>query len=171
MSILSVVLYPDDPLTKTAEPVTEFGADLEKLALDMFETMYAYDGVGLAAPQVGISKRLVVMHEPDGEPVCLVNPEILESEGSEEGDEGCLSLPELFANVPRSTWIRVRAQDLRGKDLEFEACDFFARVIQHETDHLNGIAFPNRLDILTQQSKLHEWEELRHRTAPASETV
>ncbi len=161
MSILNLTLYPDDPLKRVAEPITEFGPELERLAQDMLETMYAYEGVGLAGPQVGLARRIFVLHEPDGEAACLVNPEIVEAEGREDGEEGCLSLPRIYVPVPRATRIRVRAQDVHGRPLEFEARDLFARIIQHETDHLDGVIFLDRVDILTRQAKLQEWEEER----------
>lgn len=163
MSVLDLVLYPDDPLTQKAEPYEGFGPDLPRLVDDMLETMYVYEGVGLAGPQVGITKRLFVMHEPDGKPMCLVNPEILEAEGSESGEEGCLSLPQVYAMVPRATRIRVRAYDQHGAKREFESFGYQARIIQHEIDHLDGVIFPDRLDILTREAKLQEWAEIREK--------
>ncbi len=163
MAVLNVVLYPDDPLTQVAAPVRSFTPKLAELAENMFETMYAFDGVGLAGPQVGVRKRLFVLHEPDGEKMCLVNPEILEREGNETGSEGCLSLPEIYVDVPRASRIVVRAQDVEGNEKEFEAEDFLARIIQHELDHLEGIIFLDRVDVLTQHAKLQEWEEARSR--------
>ena len=161
MAALDIVLYPDAPLRDKAGPVTDFGPELVQLKADMLETMEAFEGVGLAGPQVGLAKRLFVLREPDGEGMCLVNPEISEAEGSETGEEGCLSLPRLYANVPRATHIRVRAQNELGEPLDFEARGFLARIIQHENDHLDGIVFPDRLDILTRESLLHEWAEIR----------
>ena len=169
MSILNIVLYPDAPLTQEAKPIETFGPELEQLAADMLETMHVYDGVGLAGPQVGLSQRILVLQEPDGEPMCLVNPELSEFEGSETGEEGCLSLPEVYADVPRATRIHVQAQDPAGNPLEFEACGFLARIIQHETDHLNGIVFPDRADILTRQAKMAEWEDVRARLTAGAE--
>ena len=163
MAILDIVLYPDDPLTKQASPYETIGPEVGKLAADMLETMHTYDGLGLAGPQVGVSKRIVVIHEPEKNPMCLVNPEIVESEGQQEGEEGCLSLPHVFALVPRAARIRLRARDEHGKSLDFEAHGILARVIQHECDHLEGIVFPERLDLLTQQAKLKEWEEVREK--------
>ena len=167
MAVLNVVYYPDDPLMKKAEPVTKFGPKLERLAADMFETVTAYEGLGLAAPQVGVSKRIVVVREPEGPEVVLVNHEIVEREGSEMGEEGCLSLPHMYAMVPRATRIRVKAQDVHGEPLDFEATDFFARIIQHEGDHLDGVLFPDRLDIITRQAILEEWAEVRERLLAA----
>jgi len=169
MSILNIVLYPDDPLTRKAEPIETFGPELEALAADMLETMHVYDGVGLAGPQVGLSQQILVLQEPDGEPMCLVNPELSAFEGSETGEEGCLSLPQVYADVPRATCIHVRAKDPAGNDLDFEARNFLARIIQHETDHLNGIVFPDRADILTRQAKLAEWEDVRARLMAEAE--
>ena len=171
MSILSIVLYPDDPLTQVAKAIETFGPELEKLAADMLETMHVYDGVGLAGPQVGLSQRILVLQEPEGEPMCLVNPQLSEFDGCEKGEEGCLSLPTVYADVPRAIRIRVQAQDPAGKSLDFEARDFLARVIQHETDHLEGIVFPDRADILTRQAKLAEWEDVRARLMTAAERV
>lgn len=161
MAVMDMVLYPDDPLTLKAAPVEDFGPNVPKLAEDMLETMHAYQGVGLAAPQVGIQQRLFVLCEPEGEPMCLVNPEIIASDGTEEGEEGCLSIPRVYAMVPRSVEIRVRAHDPYGKQLEFEASHFLARIIQHELDHLDGIVFPDRLDIITRQDVLSQWKEVR----------
>lgn len=171
MSVLNIIYFPDDPLTKKAAPVTRFGPELEELAANMLETMHAYDGVGLAAPQVGLSQRLFVLQEPEGEEMCLVNPEIVKDEGSEEGEEGCLSMPTIYTMVPRSTRIQVKASDLQGKPLEFEATDFVARIIQHEYDHLEGIMFPQRVDIITRQSLLEEWAEVRERMMKRTEEL
>lgn len=163
MPTLNVVYFPDPPLSETSAPVERFDTKLQRLADDMLETMGEYEGVGLAAPQVGVLKRMFVLRAPEGDPMCLVNPEILDSEGSEEGEEGCLSMPTIYAQVNRATWIHVKAFDVRGAPLDFEATDFVARIIQHEVDHLNGILFPERLDIITRQAKLAEWAEVRER--------
>lgn len=168
MEILNLTLYPDDPLLRVAQPYTEFDDELPRLARNMLETMYAHDGVGLAGPQVGLAKRIFVYHEPDGDPMCLVNPELSELEGREEGEEGCLSLPKVYAMVPRATRMRVKAFDPFGRPLDFEARDFHARILQHENDHLNGVIFLDRLDILTRQAKLQEWEECRAKLMAAA---
>ena len=167
MPILDLVLYPDDPLTRVAEPYDGFGPELLRLADDMLETMYVYEGVGLAGPQVGLAKRIFVMHEPDGKPMCLINPEILEFEGSEMGEEGCLSLPQVYAMVPRAARIRVRCLDPYGNKREFESVGYQARIIQHETDHLEGIIFPDRLDLLSREAALHEWAQIREKLLDA----
>lgn len=161
MAVRKVIYYPDDPLTRKAKRVQTFGPRLAKLVQEMFETMCAYEGVGLAAPQVGVSQRVFVLCEPQGEPICLVNPELSDLEGSELSEEGCLSMPRIFADVPRATRLRVCAQDQTGEPLEFAAENFLARIIQHEFDHIEGILFPERLDILTRQDKYQEWERVR----------
>lgn len=161
MAIREIVLYPDAPLLQTAEPFDVIGPDVAILAKDMIDTMFAADGVGLAGPQIGIAKRIFVMCEPDGEPRCIVNPEILEKTGSELGEEGCLSMPKVYAQVPRATWLRLRGQDETGAEVEFEASGFAARIIQHEYDHLEGVLFPDRLDIISREDKLREWQQVR----------
>lgn len=163
MAVMDVLLYPDAPLTESASPVVKFGAELKQLASDMLETMESHLGVGLAAPQVGVRRRLIVLCEPDGEPLCLANPEIIEMDGTTYGEEGCLSLPDIFAAVPRAARIRVRAQDLDGDTVDFEATDFLARIIQHEYDHLQGKVFPERLDALTRDAVFKEWDVVRAR--------
>ena len=162
MSVLNIVLYPDDPLTRKAEPFAEIGPEVARLAKDMIETMHAADGVGLAGPQVGVAKRIFVYHEPNGEPRCLVNPEILAMEGSEEGEEGCLSMPRVYSDrIPRATYVQVRGFDETGAPVELEARNFLARIIQHEYDHLEGILFPQRLDIISREAVLQEWAVVR----------
>jgi len=162
MSVLKVVWYPDAPLTVKASPVDAFGPDIAKLASDMIETMHHYEGVGLAGPQVGLSKRIFVYHEPDGEPKCLVNPEIVAMEGREEGEEGCLSMPRVyFERVPRATFVHVKGFDETGEAVSLEAHGFLARIIQHEYDHLDGILFPERLDIISRETVYQEWQAVR----------
>ena len=161
MAKLKIVYYPDKVLTTKAEAVTEFGPELEAFGEDMLDTMEEKEGVGLAAPQVGVSKRIIVLCEPEGEAMCLVNPVIEESEGREYGEEGCLSLPQIYARVPRATRITVRAQDVLGVPFAFEAKDFLARIIQHECDHLEGLVFPDRLDVFSREEAIEQWEKVR----------
>ncbi len=161
MAIMDIVLYPDEPLLRKADPVEDFGPEVEELARDMLDTMFFYEGVGLAAPQVGLSKRLLVLCEPEGEPLCLINPELSVFEGQAEAEEGCLSLPQVYAPVVRAAKIRVRARNERGEEIEFDAEDFLARIIQHENDHFEGHVFPDRLDVLSREGALREWEEKR----------
>lgn len=166
MSVMNLVLYPDAPLQDVAEPVDEaaLGPDLVRLAEDMLETMHVHEGVGLAGPQVGLRKRLFVMQEPERRPYCLVNPEItVKSDETESGEEGCLSLPELYAPVTRARGVQVRAFDPRGKELNLTLEGLGARIVQHEYDHLEGTCFVDRLDILSREDRLAEWDGIRAR--------
>ena len=144
--------YGDPVLAQTAEPVTQFDENLKRLVNDMFETMYAAPGVGLAAPQVGVSKRLFVMDcstkEGVQERVALINPEILSTEGRQLGDEGCLSFPGIYFQVERAQRVVARAQNVKGEWFEIDTMDLPARCILHENDHLNGIVFINHLSAL-----------------------
>lgn len=167
MAVLNLVLYPDEPLLDVADPIDTVGPAELHLAEDMLETMHAYDGVGLAGPQVGISRQILVLQEPEGPPMCLINPDIYEVEGEDTGEEGCLSLPEVYAPVKRASRIRVRALNEHGHQLDLEATDLLARIIQHETDHLHGKLFVDHLDILTRQDKLEEWGGIRDRLLSA----
>ncbi|GIU78116.1 MAG: peptide deformylase [Bryobacteraceae bacterium] len=150
--ILRIRKYGDPVLETKAEPVTEFNGELKQLAADMFETMYANKGIGLAAPQVGVSKRLAVLDHSAGEDeaakLVLVNPEILVKEGVQIGEEGCLSIPGFREDVKRAYRVRVRAQDLDGNFFETEGEELLARAIQHEIDHLDGILFLQHLSLL-----------------------
>jgi peptide deformylase len=150
--ILEIRKYGDPVLTSGTEAVTEFGADLSRLVEDMFETMYAAPGVGLAAPQVGISKRLFVMDcsadKARPERIVLVNPEILVTEGMQLGDEGCLSFPGVYFQVERPKRVVARAQNVDGELFEIDAMDLAARCILHENDHLKGVTFINYLSPL-----------------------
>jgi peptide deformylase len=154
--IYPIVKYGQKVLETAAAPVTEFDGDLEKLVADMFETMYAANGVGLAAPQIGISKRLSVIDITSGEKpeekLVLANPVILETEGKEVVDEGCLSLPEFRAGTPRPKRVTIRAQDLRGKEFTMTGEGLLARAFCHETDHLNGVLFIQHLSMLKRDS-------------------
>lgn len=144
--------YGDPVLAKTADPVVEFDDNLKRLVNDMFETMYAAPGVGLAAPQVGVSKRLFVMDcstkEGVQERVALINPEIISTEGRQVGDEGCLSFPGIYFQVERAERVIARAQDVKGNWFDIDTLDLPARCILHENDHLNGIVFINHLSAL-----------------------
>jgi len=148
MALLEIVKYGDPVLETPGEPVTEFDASLRRLVADMFETMYSARGVGLAAPQVGVSRRLFVMdcsggRDPEAR-VALVNPVVLSVEGDQTGDEGCLSFPGVFFPVKRSLRAVVRAQDLSGEEFEFDGLELEARCMLHETDHCDGIVFLDR---------------------------
>ncbi|MEP6944459.1 MAG: peptide deformylase [Acidobacteriota bacterium] len=153
MALLSIVHYPEPVLLTVGEPVLpeEFGPELEKLVSDMFETMQQARGVGLAAPQVGVSKRLFVMDVPRegvSERRVLINPEIVHYEGEQIGDEGCLSFPGLYQVVKREARVVVKAHDLHGNRIEIDETDLAARCILHETDHCDGIVFLDRMTSL-----------------------
>ncbi|HYE65243.1 MAG TPA: peptide deformylase [Pyrinomonadaceae bacterium] len=145
MALLKIVHYPDPVLLTPGDPITEFDEDLKRLVSDMFETMYAAPGVGLAAPQVGVSKRLFVMDCSGGKDpaqrIVMINPEVLRVEGEQNGDEGCLSFPGIFFSVKRSLRAIVRAQDVNGDEFELDGLELTARCMLHETDHCDGIVF------------------------------
>jgi peptide deformylase len=148
MALLDIVKYGDPVLERPGGHVEEFDAGLRRLVSDMFETMYESRGVGLAAPQIGVSKRLFVMdcsggRDPEAR-VALINPVVLSVEGEQTGDEGCLSFPGIFFPVKRSLRAVVRAQDLNGEEFEFDGLDLEARCMLHETDHCDGIVFIDR---------------------------
>ena len=147
MAILRVRKYGDPVLRRRAEAVGEVTPEIRAVARDMIDTMYHEVGIGLAAPQVGISLRLMVVDEEEGRgPRALINPEIVDRAGRVVAEEGCLSIPGVFAPVARAEWVRLRAQDEDRQPVEIEARGLFARVIQHEMDHLDGILFIDRLD-------------------------
>jgi peptide deformylase len=150
--IYPIVKFGDPVLEKRAEPVTLFDDDLRKLVEDMFESMYAAHGVGLAAPQIGISKRLAVIditfkEDPDAKLV-LVNPEIIQTAGRHTQTEGCLSIPEFRESVTRPQTVTIRAQDVNGKFYEKTGEELLARAFLHETDHLNGKLYISHISAL-----------------------
>lgn len=140
MSIRVIVKHPDPVLREKCKPVTKFNANLHKLLNDMGETMYLAGGVGLAAPQVGILKRVLVIDVGSGI-IEMINPEIIERKGEQFGPEACLSLPGLQGDVRRAKWVRAKAFDRNGVEFIIEGMDLLARAIQHEIDHLNGVLF------------------------------
>lgn len=150
--IYPIVRYGNPVLEKPAETVTEFNGDLRKLTDDMFESMYAAHGVGLAAPQIGISRRVVVIDvsfkEDPKAPMVLINPEIIKTEGRQRGSEGCLSLPDFREEVTRAAVVTVRAQNLEGKWFETTGDGILARAFLHETDHLNGRLYISHVSAL-----------------------
>lgn len=154
--IYPIVKYGQEVLEQQAQPVTEFDDALVKLVADMFETMYAAQGVGLAAPQIGISKRLCVIDVTSGEKpeakLVLANPEIILMEGKVNLEEGCLSLPDFRAKTPRPKRSTVRAQDIYGKEFTMTGEDLLARAFCHEIDHLNGTLFIRHISMLKRDS-------------------
>jgi len=146
LAILEIVKYPAEVLETECEKVTEFDRNLVKLLNDMYDTMLAADGVGLAAPQIGITKRIAVIDIGDRHGrIELINPVILEERGEQIGPEGCLSFPGLFGEVKRAEYVKVRAQNRRGHVYTLEATGFLARAVQHEIDHLNGVLFTSKV--------------------------
>lgn len=165
LKIHQIVKYPEPVLSKPAAPVTEFDAALKKLVQEMFESMYAAQGIGLAAPQIGLSKRLTVIDisfnkNPD-EKIVLINPEVIEEEGKQFEEEGCLSLPEIREKVSRAAWVKVRAQDVDGNPIELEGEELLARAIQHEIDHLDGILFIDRLSRLKRDLAIRKIKKMQ----------
>jgi peptide deformylase len=150
--LLEIVKYPDPVLERPAEPVIEFNDELRKFVDDMFESMYAAKGIGLAAPQVGVSKRLTVIDlsfkERPADKIVLINPEIIVREGKQYEEEGCLSLPEIREKVSRAAKVKVRAQDVNGEWFELDGEELLARAFQHEIDHLDGVLFFRRVSAL-----------------------
>ena len=165
MALLKIRHYPDPVLKKVATPVTEFDETLRQLANDMAETMYAAPGVGLAAPQVGISKRLTVIdcsaRDEDAQLLVMVNPEIVDQEGEACEEEGCLSVPEYYAKVNRSAKVKVRFQDLDERSHTIEAEGLTAIACQHEIDHLDGILFTDHLSALKRNMILRRLSKQR----------
>jgi peptide deformylase len=151
--IYPIVKYGNPVLEKRGEDITEFDTpELHKLVDDMFESMYAAKGVGLAAPQIGVGKRLAVIDISTGEDpkqkIVLINPEIVKTEGSHKSEEGCLSLPTFREQVTRPLKVTVRAQDAHGKEFEMTGDELLARAFLHETDHLNGKLYINHISAL-----------------------
>ena len=159
---MEIVEHPAQVLKTVGAPVEEFGAGLEKLVADMFETMYAAEGVGLAAPQVGLSLRLFVM-DCEGLKLVAANPEILSAEGEQEGEEGCLSLGKIHSPLRRAARVRLRAQDVRGETYEHEAEGLAARCFLHETDHCDGFLFIDRLSPLRRDMVKRRFLKLKKR--------
>ena len=172
MAVLKVYVYPDPILKKKAEKVEKVDDELRRFMDDMLETMYSAVGVGLAAPQVGVSKRIVVIdisHEDEKiEPYYLVNPEIIwKSEDKVCGEEGCLSVPEQRAEVERHASVKLRYLDYNGQQHEELIEDFLAIVVQHELDHLDGILYIDRISRLKRQILLKKLQKMRSdRQAP-----
>lgn len=165
LMIYPIVKYPDPILQRRAEDVTEFDAALQEVIDNMFTSMYAAEGIGLAAPQVGISKRLTVIdlsfQKDPAKKIVLINPEIVESEGKQHEDEGCLSLPDIRDKVTRAARVKVRAQNAKGEFFELEGAELLSRAFQHEIDHLNGVLFIFRLSRLKRDLQLRKIRKLQ----------
>ena len=163
--ILKIVKYPDPVLQQPGEPVTEFDAGLHKLIADMFETMYASQGIGLAAQQVGVAKRLTVIDLTGGkdpaQKLVLINPEIIFREGKQYEEEGCLSFPEIREKISRASKVRIRAQDQDGKWFEMDGEELLSRAFQHEIDHLDGMLFIFRMSALKRDLTLRKIRKMQ----------
>ena len=155
MALRDILILPDKRLRLVSEPVKKIDRDVRALVDDMFETMYAAPGVGLAATQVGIAKRLFVMDCSAGKDPSsryfMANPQIIVKEGKQDGDEGCLSIPGIYSKVQRSVRVIARGHDIHGKELEIDGVELEARCLLHETDHCDGILYVNRISPLKRE--------------------
>jgi len=158
VSLLDIHVLGSPILRQDTERVESITPEMRRLIDDMFETMEKAKGVGLAAPQVGRRERLAVV-DADDVRLVVINPEIILREGKAKGEEGCLSIPEVFADVERSARVIVRAQDIDGKFYEVDAANLLGRCLQHEIDHLHGKMFIDRLSILKRRAAMRDWEE------------
>ena len=151
--ILNILKYPDKRLRTIAKPVVSVDETIKQQVKDMFETMYEAPGIGLAATQVNFHQRIIVIDvsEQCNEPICLINPEVIEKSGEIQWEEGCLSVPDYYENVIRANDIKVQALNQHGKTFELEASEMLSVCIQHEIDHLDGILFVDHLSKLKQK--------------------
>jgi peptide deformylase len=163
--IRPIVKFPDPILQQPTELVAEFNDELRQLADDMFESMYEAKGIGLAAPQIGVGKRITVIdlsfQQNPEEKIVLINPEIIFREGRQYEEEGCLSLPDIRDKVVRAARVKVRAQDLKGEWFEVEGDELLARAFQHEIDHLDGVLFIYRVSALKRDLILRRIRKLQ----------
>ncbi|KHN51662.1 peptide deformylase [Pectobacterium fontis] len=169
MAVLQVLHFPDERLRITAQPVKEVNADIQRIVDDMFDTMYEEEGIGLAATQVDIHQRIIVIDvsEERNQRLVLINPELIEKSGDTGIEEGCLSIPETRALVPRAERVKVRALDREGKTFELEASELLAICIQHEMDHLVGKLFIDYLSPLKRQRIRQKLEKLAKQNSRA----
>jgi peptide deformylase len=170
VSLLDIYVLGAPILREETERVTDVGPEFQKLVDDMFETMYAAKGIGLAAPQVGRTERVAVV-DVEGARHVIVNPEIVVREGLQKGEEGCLSIPDVYADVERAMRVIVRAQDRDGTPIEIDASELLARCLQHEIDHLHGKLFIDHLGLLKKRAALKKWEKLRGDDKSLTRTV
>ena len=171
MSLLDIHVLGDPVLRETTTPVAAVTGELRRLIDDMFETMYAARGVGLAAPQVGRRERLAVVDVGDDRPIAIVNPEIVLREGTMRGEEGCLSIPEVYGDVDRASRVVVRALDRDGKPFEVEGTELLSRCLQHEIDHLDGKLFIDYLSLLKRRAAMAKWERERAKYPSLRRTI
>ena len=166
MALLPIIEYPDPVLRMKAKKVRKIDKSVERLAEDMINTMQAADGIGLAANQVGVLRRVITIQLPEEEPQVFINPEIVHREGERTVEEGCLSVPGYKGVITRAVWIKMRALDLSTKLIRLRAEELLAQAMEHEIDHLNGILY---LDHLKSHEDLHKLEE--EEEGPASVEV
>jgi len=171
MAILDILHFPDPRLRNKAKPVEVVDTSIRQLVRDMFETMYQAPGIGLAATQVNVAKQVLVidLSEEKNQPLCLINPEIIEKDGVEQMEEGCLSVPGVYEPVTRAAHIRGRALNQEGELVEFEADDLLAVCIQHEMDHLDGKLFVDYLSSLKRQRIRKKLEKESRQTSAGSD--
>ena len=162
MSLLDIRVLGDPILRAETTPVATITDDIRRLVRDMFETMHAAKGIGLAAPQVGRSERLAVV-DVDQNPIVIINPEVLLAEGKAKAEEGCLSIPDIYGDVERPAKVRVRALDIEGREFEVDADELFARCLQHEIDHLHGKLFIDYLSVLKRRAAMNKWSKEREK--------
>lgn len=159
MPVKKIITYPADILEVECEKVTVFDKKLGKLLNDMYDTMIEYDGVGLAAPQINIAKQIAIVDiDDENGTIEMINPVVLETSGEQLGPEGCLSFPDLYGEVNRPYYVKIKAQDRKGKFYTFEAEDFLARAILHEIDHLHGILFTSKVTRYLEDEELEGLE-------------
>ena len=159
--ILNILKYPDKRLRTIAKPVVSVNETIKQQVKDMFETMYEAPGIGLAATQVNFHKRIIVIDISDqcNEPICLINPEIIEKSGEIQWEEGCLSVPDYYENVIRANDIKVQAVNQHGEIFELEASEMLSVCIQHDVDHLDGILFVDHISKLKQKRLKNKTEK------------
>ena len=161
MSVVPIHLLGSPVLKQTSEEVGEIDSAVRKLVDDLKDTMYAASGIGLAANQIGVTRRVAVVKTEEAGSLTLIDPVILSREGTDRGEEGCLSIPELYADIDRSTHIVVETTDLDGNRVRLDVADLRARAIQHEIDHLDGVLFLDHLSPLKRRLLLQKWKKLR----------
>jgi peptide deformylase len=164
VSVLDIRVLGDPILRQETKPVAAVTDDIRRLVDDMFETMRAARGIGLASPQVGRVERVAVVDVDGGkQPFALINPEVVSAEGTAKAEEGCLSIPEVFGDVERPAQVIVRALDREGKPFEIQASELLARCCQHEIDHLHGKLFIDYLSVLKRRAALAKWSKQKDR--------
>jgi peptide deformylase len=160
VSLLDIRVLGDPILRAETTPVAEITDEIRRLVHDMFDTMRAAKGIGLAAPQVGRSEQLAVV-EVEQNPIVIINPEVIYAEGKAKAEEGCLSIPDIYGDVERPAKVRVRALDIEGRAFEVDADELFARCLQHEIDHLHGKLFIDYLSVLKRRAAMNKWSKER----------